>query len=377
MSEARRPWVEAAILVAVTRVIFFAVAYAAAMYLSPGQGPVGEGFLQMWSRWDANHFVIVAEHGWSGPIAEPARPAAFFPLYPLCMRAFMALGLPPIAAGLIVSTVATYIACVFLMKLADAELGEGNGRRAALYLLLFPTAVFLAAPYSESLFLAGAIPAFYLARQRRWLMASVPTAVAMGARAAGMFLLAGLVFEYVRQGFEDHKWGGRRLRDAATCLGVGALPIVAYGLFLQAERGNAFQFFIDQKEGWGRDFPTAPWRAFMATWNTRKGLDYPTNWIFAWRIEILAAGAGLVLTIWALLKKEWGYAAYMGTFITTLMMSTWYFSIPRMLLSFFPAVLFLASSVRNRSTAHELALVSLAPIATMGVIVYTRGAWFY
>lgn len=377
MTEARRPWVEAAVLVLVTRIIFFAVAFGAAMFLAAGQGPVGEGFLQIWSRWDANHFVIVAEHGWSGPIAEPARPAAFFPLYPLAMRAFMSVGVPPIAAGLIVSTIATYIACVYLMKLADRELGEGSGRRATLYLLLFPTAVFLAAPYSESLFLAGAIPAFYYARQRRWLMAALPAAIAMGARAAGVFLLIGLFFEYVRQGSADKRWGGTRLRDVAICLAAGAAPLLLYALFLHFERGNAFQYLIDQEQGWGRDFPTSPWRAFMATWNTRQGLDYPTSWIFAWRIEILAAGAGVGLTIWALLKKEWGYAAYMGVFIATLMMSTWYFSIPRMLLGFFPAVLFLAAAVRGRSTLHEIALVTLAPIATLGVIVYTRGAWFY
>ena len=377
MSETRRPWVEAAVLVAVTRVLFFIVAYAAAMYLSPGQGPVGEGFLQIWQRWDANHFVIVAEHGWSGPLADPARPSAFFPLYPLAMRAFMMIGAPPVLAGLIVSTIATYVASVFLFKLAESELGEGVGRRAALYLLLFPTAVFLAAPYSEALFLAGAIPAFYFARQRKWLWAALPAAVAMGSRAAGVFLLAGLFFEYVRQGFEDRRWGGARARDVALCLATGALPLLLYGLFLHAERGNAFQYLIDQEQGWGRDFPTAPWRAFMATWNTRTGLDYPTNWIFAWRIEILAAGAGVALTLWAVVKREWGYAAYMGTFIATLMMSTWYFSIPRMLLAFFPAALFLASATRKSATAHELALLALAPLATMGVIVYTRGAWFY
>lgn len=376
MSEARRPWVEAAVLVVVTRLVFFAVAYGAAMFLAPGQGPTGEGFLQIWSRWDANHFVIVAEHGWSGPIAEPARAAAFFPLYPLAMRLFMAFGLPPIAAGLVVSTIATYIACVFLMKLADGELGEGSGRRAILYLLLFPTAVFLAAPYSEALFLAGAIPAFYLARQRRWLAASIPAAVAMGSRAAGVFLLFGLFFEYIRQGFVDHRWGGKRLRDVGVCLAVGITPLVLYILFLWLERDSAQQFLIDQSEGWGRHF-TAPWKAFMATWNTRQGLDYPTSWIFAWRIEIVAAGAGLALTIWALIKKEWGYAAYMGSFIAALMMSTWYFSIPRMLLSFFPAVLFLAAATRKSPIAHEVALVVLASIATMGVIVFTRGGWFY
>ena len=95
-------------------------------------------------------------------------------------------------------------------RLAEEEIGRGAGlagphetngagRRASLYLLFFPTAVFLVAPYSESLFLAGAIPAFYYARRKRWIMAGMFAAVAMGARAAGIFLLFGLLVEFVRQ----------------------------------------------------------------------------------------------------------------------------------------------------------------------------------
>ena len=373
----RRPWIDAAILVTVTRLVFFAVSYGATMYLSSSQGPQAEGFFDVWARWDADHFAIVAQHGWVGPEAEPARPAAFFPLYPLAMRPLMWLGLGPIAAGMLVSYLASIVACAFLIKLGDDELGTGGGRRAAVYLLLFPTAVFLAAPYSEALFLAGAIPAFYLARRQRWLLASIPAAVAVASRAAGMFLLVGLAFEFMRQAHRDRRWGGARLKQALVCLLVGAIPLILYGLYLWRVRGTPWQFLIDQEQGWGRDFPTAPWRAFMATWQTRSGLTYPTNWIFAWRIEIVAALAGVMLTIWAMIEKEWGYAAYMGSFMAVLLMSTWYFSVPRMLLSLFPAMLFLASATRRAPLRHELALLVLAPVAAMGVIVYTRGAWFY
>ncbi len=372
----RRPWIQAGILVLTTRAVMFAVAYAATLYFASTQGPSSEGFLAIWSRWDAQHFVIVAEHGWTGPIAEPARPAAFFPLYPLSMRALMTLGAPPILAGLIVSTFASVVACAYLIKLADEEIGEGAGRRAALYLLLFPTAVFLAAPYSEALFLAGAIPAFYYARRGRWLVAALPAAVAMASRAAGGFLLFGLVFEFVRQGARDRSWPARRTRDAAIAVLVGLVPFVLYCLYLWKARGTPLQFFIDQRDGWGRTF-VGPIDSFRATWNTRAGLTYPTNWIFAWRIEIIAAITGVMLTVWAAVKREWGYAAYMGIFMVALMTSTWYFSIPRMLLSFFPVVLLMAHATEGKPLRHEMSLVVLAPVATLGVILFTRGAWFY
>ena len=372
----RRPWVQALILVAVTRTVMYAVAYGATLFFAATQGPIAEGFQAIWSRWDAQHFVIVAEHGWTGPIAEPARPAAFFPLYPLSMRALMTIGFPPILAGLVVSAVASVVACAFLIKLADEEIGEGAGRRAALYLLLFPTAVFLAAPYSEALFLAGAIPAFYFARRGEWLRTGPFAAVAMASRAAGGFLLFGLFFEFVRQGLRDRSWPARRTRDAAIAIAVGLTPFVLYCLYLWKARGTPFQFFIDQRDGWGRTF-VGPVESFLATWNTREGMTYPTNWIFAWRIEILAAFAGVMISVWALVKREWGYAAYMGIFMVALMTSTWYFSIPRMLLSFFPVMLLMAKATYGRPERHEMTLLVLAPIATLGVVVFTRGAWFY
>ena len=371
-----RPWRLALAYVALTRVVFFLVAIGATMFMSAGFGPnAEEGFLDIWNRWDARHFQVVAEHGWVGAEAESARAGAFFPLYPLAIRALTWIGLDTILAGMVISAGATLVATAYLIKLAELEIGERAGRRAALYLILFPTGVFLVAPYSEALFLAGAIPAFYFARRGMWWHAALPAGVAVATRAAGMFLLAGLAVELVVQLLRDKEGRPRRAVAGIGTLIAGTIPLISYALYLQAVRGNAFQFFVDQSQGWGRNF-VGPFASFVATWNTRAG-SYPTNWIFAWRIEILAALAGVLMTVWALVRKEWGYAAFMGVFMAALMTSSWYFSIPRMLLSFFPIPLYLARYVGEHEQRHELVLLVLAPVATLGVIVFTRGAWFY
>jgi hypothetical protein len=62
--------------------------------------------------------------------------------------------------------------------------------------------------------------------------------------------------------------------------------------------------------------------------------------------------------------------------MAALLTSTWYFSIPRMLLSMFPAVLLLASLTESQRR-HEAALLILAPVAAIGVVVYTQGAWWF
>jgi hypothetical protein len=365
----RIPWVEAGALVVVTRIVFLAVAAAAAWYLAETSGPLRQSFIEMWTRWDARHFAQVAEFGYTDPRTDP-HATAFFPLFPLLIRAVSVTGLDPIASGMLVSFGASVVACAYLYRLADEELGPGAGARATLYLLAFPTAVFLVAAYSEALFLAGAIPAFYYARRGRWSVAAVPAAIAVATRFAGVFVVLGLVVQLFTSRRASHRRGRGLIALAASLL-----PLVAYGAYLAAVKGNPFYFFVDQREGWHRQ-PTNPLTSLTRTWETW-GSDQPTNWIFAWRIEILAAAAGLALVGWALMKREWGYATFMGATMAALLASTWYFSIPRMLLSFFPAALFLAEWSGGRGPRHELLLASFAPLAGLGVVVFTHGAWFY
>ena len=271
-----------------------------------------------------------------------------------------------------VSVASTVVALAYLHKLAEEETGPGAGRRATLYLALFPTAVFLVAPYTEALFLAGAVPAFYYARRRRWHLVGLPAMVAMGARFAGVFLLLGLAGELFRQ---RRRSRGVVIR-AGAAIAAGALPLLFYSAYLAQVKDDAFHFVTDQREGWGREL-TNPIAAFTKTWGISQADHYPSDWIFAWRLEVVAALVGVGLVVIAVKAGEWGYAAFMGSMMAVLLSSTWYFSIPRMLLTFFPAALFLARATRNRSELHEIALVLLAPLAALGVVAFTSGAWFF
>lgn len=367
----RLPWRDAGRIWLTTRLAFFGVAYAASWFLATGQGALSGGSLDIWNRWDASHFFLIADRGYTGPGSD-VNGTAFFPLFPLLIRALRSVGMSDVVAGLVISACASLVAFIFLHVLAEADSGAGAGRRAVTYLAVFPTAVFLLAPYSEALFLAGAIPAFVLARRGRWLLAGVPAAVAVGARAAGMFLLVGLVAEFARQ----RDFTPARVRSALGGLALAFLPLVAYGAYLYSAKGSPLYFFTDQRLGWGRQL-TDPITSFLNTWNTWQRADYPTNWIFAWRMEIVAAAVGVALTLWAVRKKEWGYAAYMGVTMLALVTSTWYFSIPRMLLSLFPGALFVAEATRGRPEWHDAAIMFMAPLAALGVVVFTHGAWFY
>lgn len=366
-----RPRLRAALgIVLLQRLLFVGAGFLIAWFLAPGRGPLTEGVIDAWDRLDATRFARIAEHGYDDP--EDPNAAAFFPLLPMLMAAARAIRIDPIVAAMAVNTVAVLIAFVYLHRLVEEEFDGETARRAVLYLAFFPTAVFLVAPYSEPLFLAGAIPAFSYARRQRWHLVGFPAALACAARFAGVFLIAGLLVEFLRQ----RSFSGRRTATAAVALLTGALPIGVFFLYLWRVTGSPMRFFEAQRNGWGRAF-VGPFRSFATTWETWTGDHFFSNQLIAWRVEIVAAALGVALIVWAAWKREWGYATYMGTMHGALMTSSWYYSIPRAMLTMFPAVIFLAAHTKRKPRRHEPLLIVFASVAMFGVIVYTRDHWFF
>ena len=92
----------AAELVAI-RVAYVVLVAVSVLWL-PGQvglhawGPFGDLVFGPFARWDAGWFVAIARHGY-----ENTQSAAFFPLYPLVVRALAVVLRSEVAAGVVVS----------------------------------------------------------------------------------------------------------------------------------------------------------------------------------------------------------------------------------------------------------------------------------
>jgi hypothetical protein len=204
----------------------------------------------VWARWDSVHFLRIAKHGYS--TAE----AAFYPLYPgLVGGAGRALGGHYVLAGVLVSLLSALGAFVLLERLAEERLGASGARRAVLYLALFPTALFLQAVYSESLFLFLCLAAFALAERGRFASAGIVVGLAILTRPAGIALVPPLVL-----------LARRRSWRLATALPVAAI----YPLVLWRDAGDPWAFA--HAEGtWHRHLSAAgplggTWDGLRAAW---------------------------------------------------------------------------------------------------------------
>ncbi len=138
----------------------------------------------VWARWDAVHFLQIAEHGYSR--AE----VAFYPLYPALVAAVGRVFLGHyVLAGIVVSLAAALAAFVLLERVAREQLDVEGAQRTVLYLALFPTAFLLQAVYAESLFLLLCLGAFLLAERGRFAEAGAVAGLALLTRPTALALL--------------------------------------------------------------------------------------------------------------------------------------------------------------------------------------------
>ncbi len=167
-----------------------------APYTPANLGPLAERLLGVWSHWDGEWFLYVAQVGYRpGDYTSP-----FFPLYPILVRVLATILGNYLLAGVLLSAGLSLAVFVLMYLLVSHEAGRSVGKRAALYLAIFPTSFFLAACYSESLFLALCLGAFLAARRyANWWLAGLLIGLAALTRNLGILLLLPLGWEWLVQ----------------------------------------------------------------------------------------------------------------------------------------------------------------------------------
>jgi hypothetical protein len=351
-----------------SRLAVLVAASAGGWALSGQPAPALRGPVERWASWDADLLRKVAEFGYAG--ARERRPEeaveAFFPGFPVVLRA-VHLAVPDwTAAGLLLSLVAGTVAAVALGRIA--ALDGVDGGRAVLYWAAAPPAVFLAAGYSEALFLAAALPGWLAARQGRWAAAGLLVAAACTVRVNGAFLAAALVVQYLVA-------SRGRLRPDVLWLLAPGLALAGYAAYLRATTGDWLRWFSAQEEGWDRRL-TWPWEAFARTLDGARSTTLASDYVLSYRLEIVAVGVGLALTGVLLTRRRWAEATYVGLSVTALATSTFYLSVARSALLWFPLWVLLAAAGGRRPWVHAGYLAVATPLMVLGVVAFTTGRWW-
>ncbi|MFJ3231496.1 mannosyltransferase family protein [Streptomyces sp. NPDC086787] len=362
-----------------TRLGLWLVAYCTAWLLPPGSDTKHPAsWLSRWEQWDWTHYRHIAEYGYFGPFPGVAPASdnrvAFFPGFPLLLRAVHTLTGEWVVAGLLISLVSGAVAVVALARIAGLDRPDSAlaGRRATAFLLLSPAAVFLAAGYTESLFLAFALPAWLAAKNRRWAVAGVLTALATATRISGLFLAAAIALECVLAARGGHR--GRGLWRSLPWCALPAVPAAAYTLYLYANTGDWMAWKHAEERGWYRDFHT-PAEAFRNTWNSAFHHLQTTGYAWEFQLELVAMTVGVLLLGSLLLRRRWPEAVYIALNLWALGTSYWYQSIPRATLLWWPLWTGLAHWSLRRPWVKEAYVAVVAPLMVILAVTFTSGRW--
>ncbi len=335
----------------------------------PLPDPGWHNLFTAWERFDGLWFLRIAAEGYASKDGS----AAFFPLYPLAIRAgsFLLAG-HPFAAALLVSNLSFLGALVVLYLLTVSELSEEAARRTVLYMSLFPTSFFFFAPYSEAPFLLLAVTTFWAARRRRWAVAGLAGALAALTRNVGVVLAPALAVEAVHQRV-DREGSALPGLLASASVGLGALAYLGYW----GARIGDWLAPVNQQVNWERTL-SWPWTTLVD--GTRLAFRYLGNtnggyWLIDWLIVVpmLAAGA------YVLLHFRPSYGVYVwGCLLAPLCFifgDRPLMSMPRFVLPLFPLFWGIAEATLRRRIPHA-AVVAVGGVG-LGLLTVLFVNWYY
>lgn len=243
-----------------SRIFFEEIATLAYIYLPhawvdspqgeiPPHGSLGfQSLIGLWAHWDGYWYLSIAQYGYQG------RPqaTAFFPLYPWLVHILGA----SVWAGIVLSVVCFGASLIFLFLWVTSEWDSYVAWMAVVVYAFFPTAFYLNAVYTESLYMTLVFAALYVIGRRQYRLAFFITALATLTSIYGL-LLGLLVFVRIWQ--REHQFW-----RAVACSFGPVLGLFVYMAFLTWRFHDPLIFHAVQSD-WGRHFAW-PWVTLEEAW---------------------------------------------------------------------------------------------------------------
>ena len=324
------------------------------------------GVLEIWNRWDAIHYLHVAEFGYS---SSSVFKAWFYPLFPWCTRAVAWLsGGNYLASAFAVSGLATVAAVVLLRRIVQLDYPEEVARRAVWFFLIFPTAYFLHIGYTESLFLAFALGSILAARLERWWLAGVLGALCWMTRATGIVLVPTLAIEAAHQFVRIKRWRWQWLWVGVVPLGFGVYLLLNWKV-----AGDPFAFLRMRKGLFAMSF-SWPWVGIHEAIGSLRRPPNQAEMVGAQELYFTALGLFCMIVSWIKLRPL--HAMWItGNWLLVTCVS-FIESAPRYALTLYPIFILFALLAKNRFWNGVITVWSLLFLALF-TSLFVRGWWAF
>lgn len=211
-------------------------------FLNNLSSSVSNFLVSPFGNFDGVYYLIIAIAGYT------VDNAGFFPVFPLSIKLATSIfgNLSAFDEGQYF-TALTLVSLYFLLsllvmyKLIRFDYKDKIAIQSVIFLLLFPSSFFFVSIYSESLFLFLSLLTFYLARKKRWILASICGGLLTATRFVGIAILPALIYEFIKE-------EKTLVKTKALSLLLVPLGLIGYMLFNFQKFGNALQFIVAQGE---------------------------------------------------------------------------------------------------------------------------------
>lgn len=243
-------------------------------------------YIESLLQWDGGHYLTIAKFGY-----QNSSDFAFFPLYPLAIKALSGVIGNQIFWGIFISNISFFIFLLLIFKTLSKKYSKKIGFNVYITYLLFPTAFFTTAYYSESLFLLLAFASIYAIDNKKYFLSSMLINLSSLTRMVGSLLIVSFFYKYFTS------YSGRIHVDRKIIypiLSVYGITLYAFYLFINA--GNPLQFSSVQTL-WGREVVDPISTILSYVWTFLFELKNPIDYL-----DFLLTVSFLVILIWGIHK---------------------------------------------------------------------------
>lgn len=310
------------------------------------------------SQWDSDWYLSIVKNGYTIDENNTLSNIVFFPIYPALIKTVTSFsGLDPSLSGWSISCVFIFLSAICLFKLATEFHKESDPVLSVSLMLLFPTAFFLNAVYTESLFLFLSVTSFYLTMKRHYFSSACIGLLASLTRITGVLLFVPLLIQlFTQEGFTK-----KAIKKSSYFLLI-PIGLLSFFAFHWIRFGDFFLFFKIES-AWGRSF------SFNADHFMFDSSASITNFLLDASYFIFIAVISLIL----LRKKMFAYATYVISTVVVAVSTGTLMSIGRYILVLFPIYL-VGASLQNTVARHTWILIS-STLMALTTILFVNGYW--
>lgn len=308
--------------------------------------------------------------------------AAFPPMYPLLIKIF-SLNQPTLMpwVEVLISNAFSFIGLYFLYKLVPFVVNEKYRLRVCFAYMVFPVLLVCnLVSYTEPIFLAFTIGAYYFWKRARFGYAALLAIFSIFTRQVGAFILVIFVVDML-YGYVSHRERSRVIRQlaviAVTCAGVALLY-----LFYLYRFGNPFIVSRVEAEYWLVSFSVTNILHNVGV----LGFGGPGFWLWPRLVPFNYAIVPIFLidtllvvaTILALLKRDLALSVYSFISLAIFMSEiSWPNSFVRYVAAIFPLYIFLGLMLSDNWQKNIVIGVIAVVIAIQNMFTWISGAWLY